>query len=112
MNANGNSLTRTSLWNTNMTEIYFNGQLVWSKSRLPTEEQARKAFRKLSPSSYTEAWYALSCGLDVQAREGYYKVILNTDERTEICKEPKKKSKKKSGKKSKGNLSTASSAVW
>jgi len=64
-----------------MSKIYFGNELIWNRNHLPDEEQAGEILMKYIHRVSQETKMALSCGIDVEATEGTFRVVLSTDER-------------------------------
>lgn len=64
-----------------MSKIFFNNVEIWNKNRLPKETEVRGLFKKYAPSQVENllAEEAISVGLDVNAKEGYFHVVLHRD---------------------------------
>lgn len=64
-----------------MSKIFFNDEEIWSKPYLPKEDKVRMLFRKYAPSQVGNelAIEAMTLGLDVNSKEGYFQVELSRD---------------------------------
>jgi hypothetical protein len=62
-----------------VSKIFFNGEIVWDKSYLPSEAKARQILLSTIKRTSEGMECALSAGIDIEASEGRFHVVLSSD---------------------------------
>lgn len=62
-----------------MSKIYLGDELIYDKASLPKEPDALMLLKKYIIDATPEMAIALSAGIDVRSRFGYFRVELSTD---------------------------------